>query len=136
MKKFSARVLAFAALLASGAFAETLSVEMLNGESWWGVANYFGSKMPFTKKSSLNVDLRKKGFSNQFASMLISDKGRVIWCDEQTVVTITNGTIRMVCETTAPVVLEKGGKNLKDAFLYAGKLSLFDNSYWRTHSWY
>ncbi|MBQ9741632.1 MAG: glycoside hydrolase, partial [Kiritimatiellae bacterium] len=106
-------------LMMSGTSAETLSVKMLEGENWWGAANYFGSKMPFTEKSTLNVDLRKRGFANQFASMLISDKGRVVWCEDQTAITITNGTIKMVCGTTAPVLLEKGGNNLKDAFLHA-----------------
>ena len=119
MKKFSVGVLAFVALLTSGAFAETLSVKMLDGENWWGGANYFGSQMPFTQKTALAIDLTKSGFANQYASMLISDKGRVVWCDDQTVLTITNGTIRMVSKSAAPVVLEKGGKNLKEAFLYA-----------------
>ena len=119
MKKFSVGVLAFVALLTSGMFAETLSVKMLDGENWWGGANYFGSQMPFTQKTAIAIDLTKSGFANQYASMLISDKGRVVWCDDQTVVTITNGTIRMASKSAASVVLEKGGKNLKDAFLYA-----------------
>ena len=99
-------------------FADTVSVKMLEGENWWGVANYFGSKMPFTGKSTLKVDLRKQGYSNQFASMLISDRGRVIWCDDQTVITIADGTIKMACDT-AKVVSEVGGGNLKEAFLHA-----------------
>ena len=45
MKKFSVGVLAFGALLTSGAFAETLSVKMLDGENWWGGANCFGSQI-------------------------------------------------------------------------------------------
>jgi len=119
MKRLYGLVMASAVLMMSGTSAETLSVKMLEGENWWGAANYFGSKMPFTEKSTLNVDLRKRGFANQFASMLISDKGRVVWCEDQTAITITNGTIKMVCGTTAPVLLEKGGNNLKDAFLHA-----------------
>ena len=111
-----------AALLASffvfGAYADSVAVKMLDGENWWGGANFFGSKMPFTEKSSLDVDLRKRGFANQYASMLISDKGRVIWCDDQTVITITNGTIKMASDT-APVVSESGGRNLKEVFLHA-----------------
>ena len=94
MKKFSVGVLAFVALLTSGAFAETLSVKMLDGENWWGGANCFGSQMPFTQKTALVIDLTKSGFANQYASMLISDKGRVVWCNDQTVLTITNGTIK------------------------------------------
>lgn len=118
-KKLHGCVLMLVALMACVAFGETLSVKMLDGECWWGVANYFGSKMPFTEKSTLNVDLRRNGFSNQFASMLVSDKGRVVWCDDQTSVIITNGTIKMVCETAAPVLLERGGGNLRSAFLHA-----------------
>lgn len=118
MRDIYGGVIALASLFAFSAFADAVSVKMLEGENWWGAANYFGSKMPFTEKSSLNVDLNKRGFSNQFASMLISDKGRVIWCDDQTVITITNGTIKMVSET-APVISESGGKNLKEAFLHA-----------------
>ena len=100
------------------AFADAVSVKMLDGESWWGAANYFGSQMPFTEKSALKVDLRKQGFFNQFTSMLVSDKGRVIWCDDQTVITITNGTIKMACDT-AKIISESGGRNLKEAFLHA-----------------
>ena len=119
MKRLYGLVIASTVLMMLGTSAETMSVKMLEGENWWGAANYFGSKMPFTEKSTLNVDLRKRGFANQFASMLISDKGRVVWCEDQTAITITNGTIKMVCGTTAPVLLEKGGNNLKDAFLHA-----------------
>ncbi len=100
------------------AFADAVSVKMLDGENWWGAANYFGSQMPFTEKSALKVDLRKQGFFNQFTSMLVSDKGRVIWCDDQTVITITNGTIKMACDT-AKIISESGGRNLKEAFLHA-----------------
>ena len=118
MKSRSFGAVLMASLFVSCALADAVTVKMLDGENWWGAANYFGSQMPFTEKTSLNVDLRKRGFANQFASMLISDKGRVIWCDDQTGVTITNGTITMACET-APVVSESGGRNLKEAFLHA-----------------
>ena len=93
MKSRSFGAVLMASLFVSCALADAVTVKMLDGENWWGAANYFGSQMPFTEKTSLNVDLRKRGFANQFASMLISDKGRVIWCDDQTGVTITNGTI-------------------------------------------
>ena len=114
--------LSFACCLiaSSVSFADTVEVKMLSGESWWGAANFFGGQMPFTEKSSLNVDLRKQGFSNQFASMLISDKGRVVWCDDQSAITISNGSIAVACDT-AKVVVAEAGKTLRDAFRYAAK---------------
>ena len=57
MRDIYGGVIALASLFAFSAFADAVSVKMLEGENWWGAANYFGSKMPFTEKSSLNVDL-------------------------------------------------------------------------------
>ena len=36
------------------------------------------------------MDIRRDGHANQYASLLLSDKGRVVWCDEQTGVVISN----------------------------------------------
>ena len=100
------------------AMADKLTVEMKPGEGWWGAANYFGTKMPFTEKSSLKVDLRKEGFANQFASMLISDKGRVVWCNDQTMIVISNGMITVESDA-AGVKFDTAGRTLRDAFQYA-----------------
>ncbi len=107
-----------AGLFAIAAFADAVTVGMKPGENWWGAANYFGSQMPFNAGTVLQLDLRKDGYANQFASMLISDRGRVIWCDDQSVVSISNGTISVSCET-AKVQLVEAGQNLRDAFVHA-----------------
>ena len=91
------------------------SVDMLEGEKWWGAANFHGSEMPFTEKTALTVDLRKDGGANQYASMLVSDKGRVIWCDEQTKISISGGRIGMSGSKAKVRLLETGG-NLRNAF--------------------
>ena len=91
------------------------SVDMLEGEKWWGAANFHGSEMPFTEKTSLTVDLRKDGGANQYASMLLSDKGRILWCDGQTKISISGGRIGMSGAKSKVRLLETGG-NLRDAF--------------------
>ena len=111
-------VMAAAALVACVGFAGKVSVEMKPGEGWWGAANYFGTKMPFTEKTSLRVDLNREGFANQFASLLISNKGRVVWCENQSVITITNGLITVESET-GDVRFDTAGRTLRDAFQYA-----------------
>lgn len=115
MKFVVSAALSLAALAAS---ADALTVKMLNNEKWWGAANYFGTKMPFTADTVLSIDLHKENFSNQSASMLISDKGRVVWCDDQSVIAISNGTITVECATAKPV-LRQPGKTLRDAFRHA-----------------
>ena len=87
-------------LIASLSVAGTLDVSMLPGEHWWGGANDFGLKMPFTDSSSVDIDLRRTNYSNQFASFLVSDKGRYIWCDEQSLISVSNGIIRMTSDPT------------------------------------
>ena len=83
-----------------GSYADVLDVKMLDNEKWWGAANFFGTKMPFTSSTGLTMDLRDNNYDNQSASMLISDKGRVIWCDDQAAIRITNGTITVECATS------------------------------------
>ena len=114
--------LALAAALSAQAPAETRrEIEMLPGECWWGVANRFGPSMPFTASTSVKIDLRKDGGSNQYASFMVSDKGRAIWCEDQAEFKIAGGKIR-VTSAAAPVeVAEKAGGNLREAFLYASK---------------
>ena len=120
MKMIKAGIATLAALASAVAAADAVTVEMERGECWWGAANYFGTRMPFTDASSLKVDLKRQGYANQFASMLISDKGRVIWCDDQTEISITNGRISVSCDT-AKVKVVDAGRNLREAFLHAAR---------------
>ena len=106
------------ACAAVAAFAETKTVEMQPGENWWGVMNYYGTKMPFTAATDLTMDLCKDNNSNQSASLLLSDRGRFVWCDEQTVVTIRGGKITMTSKSE-PIELDASAKTLREAYLKA-----------------
>ena len=99
------------------ATAGVKSVRMEPGENWWGAANYFGTNMPFTAQTDLVIDLRRDNYSNQTASLLMSDRGRVIWSDAQSTITIKDGAITM--DADAEVVVEKGGESLPDAYRHA-----------------
>jgi len=80
---------------AETAYAEVRKIAMMEGENWWGAANYFGTNMPFTAKTRLSIDLRRKNYSNQCASFLVSDRGRVVWSEEQSEIVIRDGFITM-----------------------------------------
>ena len=95
------------------------AVKMLPGENWWGCANYFGADMPFDEHTRLEIDLRKSGWSNQYASFLVSDKGREIWCDEQCRFEFRDGVITVEPEGCASVEFRETGGGLRDAFRYA-----------------
>ena len=93
--------LATAALCAAADFR---AVEIEDGEHWWGAANGLGSQMPFTKASGLSVSLRRDNYANQCASLLVSDRGRVIWSDGQSDIQFRDGSVSMA--SSDPVFLE------------------------------
>ena len=107
-------------MASAAAFAEARTVPMLPEEKWWGVESFRGSEMPFDAKTVLEVDLRRNGNANQYASLLLSDRGRVIWCDEQTDVVISNGVISMA-SAAAPVRVTETEADLRTAFRIASK---------------
>ena len=114
-------VAALVAAIASGnALAEKVDVKMLPGECWWGAANFYGSSMPFNAKTSLEIDLRRDGRSNQYASIMVSSKGRAIWCEEQAEFKIDDGKIRVISDK-GEIKLAEAGKTLRDAFRHASK---------------
>ena len=115
------KVALLAILTANARAGDAFSVKLLEGENWWGAANFYGSEMPFTKKTELTIDLRKDGRANQYASLLISDKGRIIWCDEQTKVDINGGRITLESKSAEVKLYETGG-TLRDAFCKAAKM--------------
>ena len=94
---------------------------MLPGEKWWGAASGKGTEMPYTEATSLALDLYSSGYGNQTASLLLSDKGRVIWCDDQTVLSITNGTISLATHGSCPIEVSETGGTLRDAYLFASR---------------
>ena len=120
MKSIIRRGFVFAAVAACAisADADSLSVRILPGEHWWGVCNSFGTNMPFTVATKgFKADLFAWNYGGQPASMLLSDSGRVVYCPEQTRVSIDGGEIRMESEG-AGVTLEQGGTNLREAYAY------------------
>ena len=114
MKKL---LLSSISLLSLTLLAGTQTVKMTAGENWWGVANFFGTKMPFTEKTDLKIDLRKDNYHNQCASLLLSDRGRVIWSDAQALFTLKNGEITV--ESDSEIVVTKGGDSLPEAYRFA-----------------
>ncbi len=106
---------------ASGAWAGSLTVKIAEGENWWGINNNFGCDMPFTAKTRLECDLRKTNYSQQGLSLLVSDRGRWIWCDEPVEVEIENGEIELASDKGEITLHEGEARNLAEAFRAAAK---------------
>lgn len=113
--------MALAGLFARAAVAAARTVEMLPGEGWWGLCNGFGREMPFTEESVFSCDLRENNYAHPAQSMLVSDKGRAIWCDEPVKVTIRDGAIALASDAGEIEVVERAGANLREALEHAAR---------------
>ena len=119
MNRWFAGALAICASgLSCGVRAEQ-AFEMLADEEWRGAATHFGAQMPFDRRTSLEIDLRANNYYNQFSSLLLSNRGRVLWCDVQAKFSFAGGVIRV--ESEKPAVMTDAGKTLRDAFRFASK---------------
>ena len=120
MKPFS-YLFVLAAFFACSVRADELSFRMLSGENWWGLCSNFGRQMPFNEKSDFQCDLRISNYSHQSQSVLVSDKGRVLYCDTPVEATIGGGTVKFVSDRGKIILTEKAGKTLAEAFRFASK---------------
>ena len=102
--RYAGNVFAVVAAAASGMAANVKTIRIADGENWWGAANFFGTNMPFTAKTDLKIDLRRRNYSNQCASLLMSDKGRVVWSDAQSEIVFKDGSLTM--DADSPVFVE------------------------------
>ena len=103
-----------------------ITINIADNEYWWGMASSLGVNMPFSKDTELNISLKERSLSNQLMPLLVSSKGRYIWCEKLDSVTFKDGTITVSGEA---ITVNEDGKTLKDAYLCATKNHFpFDNA--------
>ncbi len=90
-------VAGIAAAISFVAMAETVTIDFLPGEYWWGGTVAGGWRMPIGEKGKEVKDLRVDSDGNQSAPLLLSTKGRWVWCEDAFKYTFENG--RLVVET-------------------------------------
>ena len=91
--------------VASAAFAEVKTIEILPGEYWWGGTVGGGWKMPLSAKSDYVKDLRVDSDGNQAAPLLLSTKGRWVWCEDAFKYTVKGGKLTV---ETGPAPRRRG----------------------------
>lgn len=101
-----------------GAFASSSAnvtkIEVLKGEKWWGLFVSNAPVEPFLKPFKINTaDSPVIGF---FRPVLLSSNGRFIWSGEPMEVEFDGSQIIITSEHEK-VNVQKGGKNLRDAYL-------------------
>lgn len=106
--------------LATTAFPQqSKEIEVLPDEEWWGGATDLGNKMPF-QENVIEVNLQTQNFNNQTSPVLVSNKGRYIWCDDPFRFQLKNGSIHIKSFGGA-INSATAGSTLKEAYLAASK---------------
>ena len=99
--------------------ADTLTLDVLPGESWFGGITSVGSAMPWTSETkNFSRDLRKSNYNNQSSPILLSDKGRWVWCDDPFSFTFDKGRLTVESSGKAPISTGTAdGGTLRSAYL-------------------
>jgi alpha-glucosidase len=111
-------ILAILLLAASAPAQQTAHLRMLPGERWWAGVISESHLMPFTAESTFQFDFEADTAGNQGQPLLISDKGRFLWCDQPFSFRIASGEIH-ASSKSAPLVTGASGASLREVYRHA-----------------
>jgi alpha-glucosidase len=110
-------LLASTAVFAQDTAQSELKLDLLPNEAWWGGAVTLGTKMPYgVTPIDINLDGDNRG--NQYAPLLVSSKGRYVWCEKAFRFVFRDKVLRV---TSSGNTLRYGqaGTSLRDAYCHA-----------------
>ncbi len=95
-------------------------IKMYEDEYWWAGCIYDSAQYPLTKNSIYNRDLTYSETPSFINPLMISNMGRVVFCESGYEVDVKNGIITLT-KYEGKIFSDKVGETLKDAYLYAVK---------------
>ncbi len=98
--------------------SERLQISLLPEEYWWGGAISDGINTPFGHSPSAR-NLSKLD-ENQGAPLLLSNKGRYVWCEAPFSYEFKDGVLN-IDPQTSEVIFEEGFENLQKVYGYVSK---------------
>lgn len=97
--------------------ADSLNLEMLPGEYWWGGLSAVGHETPYNRLSSISHDLFGENLGNQAQPLLLSNKGRYVWCEQPIRYSFGKGVIEVTVKN-GKILSGKQGSNLRDVYRF------------------
>lgn len=102
------------------ASAESIKLEMLEGEQWWGGLSAVGHQTPYDATSVADHDLFGKNKGNQAQPLLLSNKGRYVWSEAPIRYIFNKGTIE-VSTRKGQIHSGKEGANLREVYAFVSR---------------
>ncbi|MDH5399391.1 MAG: glycoside hydrolase family 31 protein, partial [Cyclobacteriaceae bacterium] len=99
---------------------DSLSLEVLPGEYWWGGISSLGHSTPWNSETKVAYDLWGNNYGNQTQPVLLSNKGRLVWSEGPIRYSFDQGNL-MVTSRNDKILFTESGGNLLDAYSYAVK---------------
>ena len=116
-----ATMLFIACVAARGADGEQRrEIPIQPGEHWWAGVIAEAHRMPFTAESRYEFDFRADTAGNQGQPLLISDRGRYVWCEEPFWFQFDRSIIRLRGDF-APFQVGTNGSSLAEAFRHVSR---------------
>ncbi|MEJ7736815.1 MAG: glycoside hydrolase family 31 protein [Chitinophagaceae bacterium] len=109
------------------ASAYAIQLPLLQQEQWWGGTVHYGHQMPFTRASAFSFNLYGDPSNNQSAPLLLSNKGRWVWCDEPFRFSFQNDTLHVSAQPGDTIKYGTAGNSLATAYQY-GSAHFFPSS--------
>ncbi len=102
------------------ASSESISVEILDGEYWWGGLSSRGHETPYDATSVADYDLWGGNLGNQAQPLLLSSKGRFFWSEDPIRYQFDEGTIT-VSSRGGKIYSGQRGESLRDVYSYVSQ---------------
>lgn len=99
---------------------DSLEIEIITDEYWWGGLSAQGHNTPYSIESNVSHDLWGNNKGNQAQPILLSSKGRFVWCDNPIKYSFNNGKIT-VTTRAGKIIFGTAGNNLRDAYNHVVK---------------
>lgn len=97
-----------------------MTVTMLLGECWYGLATIHGTRLPLKETSEYSWHPTQDFTGNQESPILLSSKGRYLWSEFPYDVDVSRGEIR-ITNAADDLILSEGHGTLRGAFLVASR---------------
>jgi len=102
------------------AAGDELTITIEKGEYWWGGLSSKGYETPYDVNTDVSYDLCGDNFGNQAQPLLLSSKGRYVWCENPISYAFKQGKIHVRCNR-GEIQFGQAGKTLRDAYDHVSK---------------
>jgi len=99
---------------------DKVELNIEKGEYWWGGLSSKGHETPYDATTIVSYDLWGDNKGNQAQPLLLSSKGRYVWCEEPIEYSFNKGKLT-VTSRNGKIQSGKKGDNLRDAFNFVCK---------------